>query len=532
MFNLGLLSDAALTGLSDEEKNSLQKQATQQFLLGSLLSNDPSMGLKSALSVPDQYLSGQRAISEMQEKRRQRGEVSSFLEEFAPNQQQAQGQALNANLGRPRMASSPYALGTALGLPQERVEPQATNQPIDYDKALSASLRLSGNPAQPQIRETLKSMQPTILPSGVAVNANMQPIGGVPTFDAKTGLVSRPTVQGGNVDFNITSAPGYGRAVEQNLTYALQPGEQPLYDRAGNLIGVRDMAGSLQTLQQREAAKAIGGSFAIPEQVVNPITQQKEFRSRANILGFTNPASATGATGATGGRGAVAALSPAQEAVNLATSKNYGKFTDIALDAALTVGDRKTSAEYLYNAAEQLDPNKLTEFFATGAAYMRAIPGVGDKFDSLVGNVNLLNKTRSEGVLKGLSNIKGNANAFEGGIVDKATTGVTDPKFVTKYVSALEIAAADKDDARQRFIDSYTGDPKSIYTAWANSPDNPRLYNHPKVNQFLNEQIASWQNGGSQGTPVMPSGFTVGRSKSTGAILIKKPDGSTYTVGQ
>jgi len=71
-FNLGLLSDAALTGLSDEEKNSLQKQATQQFLLGSLLSNDPSMGLKSAYSVPEQYLSGQRAISEMQEKKRQR----------------------------------------------------------------------------------------------------------------------------------------------------------------------------------------------------------------------------------------------------------------------------------------------------------------------------------------------------------------------------------------------------------------------------------------------------------------------------
>jgi hypothetical protein len=121
MFNLGLLSDAALTGLSEDEKSNLQKQATQQFLLGSLLSNDPSMGLKSALSVPDQYLSGQRAISEMQEKRRQRGEVSNFLEEFAPDPMQAQRQALNANLGRPRMAASPYALGTSLGLPQERI---------------------------------------------------------------------------------------------------------------------------------------------------------------------------------------------------------------------------------------------------------------------------------------------------------------------------------------------------------------------------------------------------------------------------
>ena len=77
MFNLGLLSDAALTGLSDEEKSSLQKQATQQFLLGSLLSNDPSMGLKSAYSVPEQYLSGQRAITEMQQKAADRAAVVS-----------------------------------------------------------------------------------------------------------------------------------------------------------------------------------------------------------------------------------------------------------------------------------------------------------------------------------------------------------------------------------------------------------------------------------------------------------------------
>jgi hypothetical protein len=135
-------------------------------------------------------------------------------------------------------------------------------------------------------------------------------------------------------------------------------------------------------------------------------------------------------------------------------------------------------------------------------------------------------------VLKGLESIKGNANAFEGSIVDRATTGVSDPKFVTKYLSAIEIAAADKDLARQTFLDNYTGDPKGVFTAWQNSPDNPRIYNHPKVNQFLTEQIGSWQRGGSQGAPVLPSGFVAGRSKSTGAVQIKKPDGSIFVVGQ
>jgi len=522
MFNLGLLSDAALTGLSDEEKNSLQKQATQQFLLGSLLSNDPSMGLKSALSVPDQYLSGQRAISEMQEKRRQRGEVAGFLEEFAPNQQQAQSQALNANLGRPRMASSPYALGTALGLPQERVEPQAINQPVDYQQALSASLRLSGNPAQPQIRETLTAMQPKFQ-GDLRVDASGNVLSGLPTM--KDGVVSQynPLTRG------YASAPAQGYRESRILATPPEVSTNTeLVPRPGGGFMQQPIFGAVESVGAIESAKALAQAQAQVEQVIG-LDGKTYFVPRSSLLtqrpsGVTS----TGAGGKTGGvgGGAVAKISPAQEAVNLATSNRYNEFTKTALDAALTVGDRKTSAEYLYNAAEQLDPNKLTEFFATGAAYMRAIPGVGDKFDSLVGNVNLLNKTRSEGVLKGLSNIKGNANAFEGGIVDKATTGVTDPKFVTKYVSALEIAAADKDDARQRFIDAYTGDPKAVYTAWANSPDNPRLYNHPKVNQFLNEQIAA-----NPSAPILPAGFQLVQGKS-GRYGVKKPDGNVMFIGQ
>jgi hypothetical protein len=510
-FNLGLLSDAALTGLSDEEKSSLQKQATQQFLLGSLLSNDASMGLKSALSVPEQYLSGQKAITEMQQKAADRAALGNFQAKYMPTQ-------FNEN--------NPQYMGPVTpDVAMQQEERKALNKqglPFNIQNALQDVLNLP-TASQSGMRETITAMKPTITPSGVLLNSNMQPTGGIPTYDPKTGLTARPVVQGGNVDFNITAAPGYGQAVEQNLTYALQPGEQPIYDRNRNLIGVRAMDGSIQTLQQREAAKAIGGSFAIPEQVVNPVTQQKEFRSRANILGFTNP---TSATGATGGGGAVAELSPAQQAVNKTTSEMYSKFANISQDAALTSSDRKISAEFLYNAAEQLDPNKTTEWFATGASYLRAIPGVGDKFDSFVGNVNLLNKTRSEGVLKGLGNIKGNANAFEGGIVDKATTGVTDPKFVTKYVSALEIAAADKDDARQKFLDAYTGDPKTVYTAWANSPDNPRLYNHPKVNQFLNEQIAA-----NPSAPILPAGFQLVQGKS-GRYGVKKPDGNVMFIGQ
>ena len=518
-FNIGLLSDAALTGLTDTAKESMQKQATQQFLLGSLLSGDPATGFKSAMDIPSTSLNMQKMIRDQQIAQRQQEELAGFMGKYAPTPTQAYQKAYS-NL--PENTSFDYNPTPEATFRQQQI----LGQPIDYNQALLDSLRLSGNPAQPQIRETLTAMQPKYQ-GDLRVDASGNILSGLPKM--QDGVVSQydPLTRG------YASAPVRNYMESKLLVTPPEVSANTmLVPLQGGGFVQRAIPGGPAAVGEVERAKAIAQASGQVEQVIGA-DGKTYYVPRSSLLTQPPRAGAAGTTPPVGGvAGAVAKISPAQEAVNLATSNRYNEFTKTALDAALTVGDRKTSAEYLYNAAEQLDPNKLTEFFSTGAAYMRAIPGVGDKFDSLVGNVNLLNKTRSEGVLKGLSNIKGNANAFEGGIVDKATTGVTDPKFVTKYVSALEIAAADKDDARQRFIDAYTGDPKAVYTAWANSPDNPRLYNHPKVNQFLNEQIASWQQGGSQGSPVMPSGFTVGRSKSTGAILIKKPDGSTYTVGQ
>jgi hypothetical protein len=507
-FNLGLLSDAALTGLSDEEKSSLQKQATQQFLLGSLLSNDPSMGLKSAYSVPEQYLSGQKAITEMQQKAADRAAIANFQGKYMPTKfNEASPQYMGPVT--PDVAMQQDELKTA----------RAQGLPFNIQNALQDVLNLP-TASQGPMRETISSLQPKVQ-GNLLLNPNMEILRGLPTQDK--GITSQ---------YNPLTG-GYSAAPVQNYMQSMIQTTPPevsantmLVPMQGGGFTQQAIPGAVNAVGAIEGAKAMAQAQGQVEQVIGA-DGKTYYVPRSSLLTQPPRSGGAGTTPTVGGvAGAVAKISPAQEAVNLATSNRYNEFTKTALDAALTVGDRKTSAEYLYNAAEQLDPNKLTEFFATGASYMRAIPGVGDKFDSLVGNVNLLNKTRSEGVLKGLSNIKGNANAFEGGIVDKATTGVTDPKFVTKYVSALEIAAADKDDARQKFIDSYAGDPKSVYTAWANSPDNPRLYNHPKVNQFLNEQIAA-----NPSAPVLPAGFQLVQGKS-GRYGVKKPDGNVMFIGQ
>ena len=509
-FNIGLLSDAALTGLSDTEKESMQKQATQQFLLGSLLSGDPAMGFKSAMDIPSTAISMQDMLRKSQQAQADQAALEGFRAKYTPTKFQEASPDYMGPVTPDQLAQQEQLKGA-----------RAQGLPFNIQSALQDILALP-TASQSAMLGTVSALQPKVQ-GNLLLNPNMEILRGLPTQDK--GITSQ---------YNPLTG-GYSAAPVQNYMQSMIQSTPPevsantmLVPMQGGGFTQQAIPGAVNAVGAIEGAKAMAQAQGQVEQVIGADGKTYYVPRSSLLTQRPSGVTSTGAGGTTGGvgSGAVAKISPAQEAVNLATSNRYNEFTKTALDAALTVGDRKTSAEYLYNAAEQLDPNKLTEFFATGASYMRAIPGVGDKFDSLVGNVNLLNKTRSEGVLKGLSNIKGNANAFEGGIVDKATTGVTDPKFVTKYVSALEIAAADKDDARQRFIDSYTGDPKAVYTAWANSPDNPRLYNHPKVNQFLTEQIAA-----NPSAPILPSGFQLVQAKS-GKYGVKKPDGTVMTIGQ
>jgi len=188
------------------------------------------------------------------------------------------------------MASSPYALSTALGSPQQFVDPQATNQPVDFNRAMSASMRMAGNPAQAQLLSTLKSMQPTVLPSGITVDPNMQPIGGIPTLDPKTGFVSRPTVQGGNVDFNISAAPGFAKAAALNTIPKLKENQELVFDRNQNAIGVRNMDGTIQAIQAVATAEQMGKGLAnlqtTPTDVIDLATGRKKRVTEAQALGM------------------------------------------------------------------------------------------------------------------------------------------------------------------------------------------------------------------------------------------------------
>jgi hypothetical protein len=248
-FNFGLLSDAALTGLSDTEKESLQKQATTQFLLGSLLSNDPAMGLRSAMSVPDQYISGQKAISEMKEKQRQRGEVGSFLEQYAPTPMQAGQRALAAGGRGPTVAAG-----------QNQID--ILNAPIDFNRALADSLRLSGNPAQPQIRETLAAMQPKFQ-GDLRIDANGRIVGSLPT--TKDGVQTQLNTATGQYAANPVQDYMLSQILTQKPEVSANTMLVPV--QGGGFIQQAN-PGAVSAIESIEGAKARGQATGQVEQVI------------------------------------------------------------------------------------------------------------------------------------------------------------------------------------------------------------------------------------------------------------------------
>ena len=526
MFNLGLLSDAALTGLTDTEKESMQKQATQQFLLGSLLSGDPGIGFKSAMDIPSTSLSMQKMIRDSQIAQRQQDELAAFTSKYAPTEAQAGRRALNATLGREPDLSSPYALANKLGAPLGRVEPQLVNQPIDYQQALSESLRLAGNPAQPQIRETLSAMQPKFQ-GDLRVDASGNVLSGLPTM--KDGVVSQynPLTRG------YASAPAQGYKESRILVTPPEVATNTeLVPRPGGGFMQQPIFGAVDSVGAIEQAKAIAQAGGQVERVVGA-DGTEYFVPRSYLLNQPPRAGGAGVTSPIGGvAGAVAKASPAQQTLDAATNARFLDFSKKSLESADSASGRKIAAEQLYDLATQVNNNKLTGVQAGIASYMNAIPGVGKLFEQDITDVTRMTQMIKTAQLEKTAMQKGAASNLDATTIEKSYASITDPAASTRMAAAFEVALADKDVAKNQFVEAYRGDPGKISTAWQTSPDNKPVFTHPKFNQFLSEQVNTWAQGGGQGKPVLPAGFQFGSGKTSGSYLIKRPDGSIYRIGQ
>jgi hypothetical protein len=290
--------------------------------------------------------------------------------------------------------------------------------------------------------------------------------------------------------------------------------------------------GATQAVGAIEGAKAVGQASGQVERVVGA-DGTEYFVPRSYLLNQPPSAGGAGVTSPIGGvAGAIAKASPAQQTLDAATNARFLDFSKKSLESADSASGRKIAAEQLYDLATQVNNNKLTGVQAGIASYMNAIPGVGKLFEQDITDVTRMTQMIKTAQLEKTAMQKGAASNLDATTIEKSYASITDPAASTRMAAAFEVALADKDVAKNQFVEAYRGDPGKISTAWQNSPDNKPVFTHPKFNQFLSEQVNTWAQGGGQGKPVLPAGFQFGSGKTSGSYMIKRPDGSIYRIGQ
>jgi hypothetical protein len=513
MFNLGLLSDAALTGLSDAQKESMQKQATQQFLIGSLLSGDPATGFKSASEIPSTSLNMQDMLRKSQQATADQASIEGFRARYTPTKFQEANPDYMGPVTPDQLAQQEQIKGA-----------RAQGLPFNIQNALQDVLGLP-TASQGAMRETITALQPRVQ-GDLLMNPNMQIIRGLPS--QKDGITSQ---------FNPLTG-GYSAAPVQNYMQSriqtTPPEVSPntmLVPMQGGGFTQRAIPGGAAAVGEIESAKAIAQASAQVERVVGA-DGTEYFVPRSSLL-TSRPTTGQAAVPTAGSPvGAVAKVSPAQATLDAATNVRFLDFSKNSLESANSASGRKIAAEQLYDLATQVNNNKLTGLQAGVYGYMNAIPGIGKLFEQDITDVTRMTQMIKTAQLEKTAMQKGAASNLDATTIEKSYASITDPASSTRMAAAFEVALADKDVAKNQFVEAYKGDPGKISTSWQNSPDNKPIFNHPKFDQFLNEQVNSWVQGGAQGKPVLPAGFQFGTGKTSGSYLIKKPDGTIYRIGQ
>lgn len=467
---IGLLSDSSLQGIDEATRNKLQSEATGRFLLGSLLSGRPDIGFQSAIGTANDYAASQARLLDLAEKQRAQQAEEAWTAKYNPTKYQETSPEF-AGPVTPDVSAYQSTIGQA----------RAAGLPTADVNAALRDLTVLRSPRQAAMLEGFKASLPKMGEGGTLTSPSGQYLGTVPQFSPSQGIV-------------------YGTRT----------------DEQGRLVPFsQEIPGAVQTRGRIAATETQARELNTPRQVPGA--------SGAPTFIYPTAPAGTGFGGA--GTGAEKPQTASDIAQNKAAEERFTTFSKTSYENAQTAPTRKQSSEFLYSAADKMDPNAATPFFAETAGYLRVIPGVGDKFDSFVGDYKLMNQTRSKNILTGFQSVKGNANPQEVKIVeDAANNPVKDPKWSTKWVSALEIATADKDLAKDQFVSSYRGEARNVTTDWANSPQNPRIYNHPKVEQFLTEQIKA-----NPAKPVLPAGFNLVQNKDK-QYGIRKPDGSVMPL--
>jgi hypothetical protein len=475
-----LLPKEQLKGLSPEDQKAVKDEAFNQFLLGSIFGGG---------GIATGYQAVQNIIPNLQKQRQQQGllsELGAINKEFFPTPEQEQSQALNANLGRPRTAPSPYALGTSLGLPQDRVEPQATQgEAPNYADLQTRLARLALNPNAapmiPALQASFGAFKPTVT-DGVVTNIRNQPTAVIPRADLKSGLQLGGAVQGGNVNFQTAPIGGFRSATALNTLPELAKGEEYLFDATGQPVGIRNAAGTLNALAERTRTEVSTREANIPRPGFTP--------SGAPTFTYANPPGLAGNAGQPAGAAQPITTQPETGPSTAQTILNEA-YKPILADAYKGYQTAKKTApviDQLQNAFN--DPN-----FDTGS-FTDIRLKLGNIFNSLGVSGDRTKQFLTSGISarqgvnaltgESLTEAVGAISNFEIGYYGQRNAQITDPKESTNF----NLAVLREANKRKQEYYNFVSDPKNAgpdaIRKWEASPQGQRqMFEAPGLRKYL-----------------------------------------------
>jgi hypothetical protein len=449
-FNIGLLSDAALTGLSDADKQAMQKQATQQFLIGSLLSGDPATGFKSAMDIPSTAITMQDMLRKSQQAQADQAALEGFRARYTPTQFQEANPAYMGPVTPDQLAQQEQIKGA-----------RAQGLPFNIQNALQDVLALP-TAAQSSMRETITALQPRVQ-GDLLMNPNMQIIRGLPTskdqiqtqFNPMSGMFEAKPVTGALAAKVATTLPEVpvGAQLSMNDAGLLQTNLLP----------------NMRTVQQQLAFdKRFGeGQAALqttPTNVVVPATGRTQRTTEAAAMGQPT------------------ALSPSE----VLAFEGYKPVREAAFKGFQAATSSDASLQNLQNIINRgaFEPGKFAGFKSEAAAIATGLGIGGDRAKAVAVDSPLFLQSVADVASANIQDLVGATSDKD--IAFSASRGpqITNPKEAVQYYLDLTRVANQR---KKDYYNYVTKNPvPNVVEQWSQTPQgSSSIFEDPKLRKYL-----------------------------------------------
>lgn len=481
--NLGLLSEAGMVDLPEATRDELQKQATKQFIVGSLLGGDPSMAFRSAIDVPNQYVSSQQRQLSLQKAREEQDQLSQFRSQFVPTQTDA-----NARESTARSVMSDIGLpNQGAGLSQ-----QLQSRPVDVDAALRAALGMSGNPAQSRIVENLKAMTPQFRPEiGAFTTAGGRVTGTVPIAD-KSGVTKQYNPSTGQWEFGVgQNALSAVSAVEGATQGAKSAAEnqynfQPITLPDGStVLQSRTSLAEMEKMRTRAEGDVAGlqreiGRLKPNDTTTKPILEQELRNAQERLRSL--------------GAGIQSAPSTAQTTAN----ELYKPILNDAYAAYKTASSRAPTLDSLKLALNNpaFDTNAFTGAKTQLTAFLNAAGVTGEQQNSYLNSANAFRQGLNTIAAQSIRENPGAVSNFDISFGQSQFATMTDPKKSNQFAVDL---MTEKDKRNKEFYNFVQANKTAdVLEKWQASPrGSESLFEAPSLRKYLPQlQVTSGPNKG------------------------------------